>query len=274
MTTRPDAPEMAPQILVDELLGFSPHLLLDDMIDVANTAVGQAVEAMEKQLERWAAAYNTTANTPNSSGKKKEPLTPEEQEQEIEQGMVAFQTLIEFHTDVAFDYLETWSLRNIFTFNAELVPKIVVPHQAGLNLDMRPQEESEILAELEELRVQIDNQRKLKRAAKRAARITSLQASLHERRLARITALRLPNAQTLQALPDALADLRAAAEALPPVSLSREGPTPGKRLWEDGRDGFVRWTAERLVKKIEGEEGLIPGLDADRRDVSRALKAL
>lgn len=117
-------------------------------------------------------------------------------------------------------------------------------------------------------------QRKLKRAAKRAARITALQANLHERRLARITALRLPNEQTLQTLPDALADLRAAAEALPPVSIMREGPTPGKRLWEDGRDGFVRWTAERLVKKIEGEEGLMPGLDADSRDVSRALKAL
>ena len=82
MATRPNVPELAPQILVDELLGFSPHLLLDDMIDAANTAVGQAVEAMEKQLERWAAAYNTTATTPNSSGKKRVPLTAEEQEQE------------------------------------------------------------------------------------------------------------------------------------------------------------------------------------------------
>ena len=51
----PNLPQTTvPSVLLPELLGFVPQFLLDDIIDTANDAVRQAVEAMEVFLRRWA----------------------------------------------------------------------------------------------------------------------------------------------------------------------------------------------------------------------------
>ena len=71
------------------------------------------------------------------------------------QGLVAFTTLLESHTDTAFDFFEVWSKRNIFYFSPDL--PIVTPHQKGLDLTTRPEEEAELLTEIEELRRRIEN---------------------------------------------------------------------------------------------------------------------
>ena len=73
----------------------------------------------------------------------------------VEQGLVAFSTLLESHSDIAFDFFEAWSLRNIFAFPKDL--PIVVPHQRGLELNARPEEETELMADIEELRRKIEN---------------------------------------------------------------------------------------------------------------------
>ncbi|KAF8204357.1 hypothetical protein K438DRAFT_1819697 [Mycena galopus ATCC 62051] len=90
MGTFDTPPALIPSQLLTEALGFSLQLLLDDIIDVANHAVqdGQrAAQLGETETE------STT--------------------QEIEQGLVALKTLLEFHTDA-------WSLRNIFAVPADL----------------------------------------------------------------------------------------------------------------------------------------------------------
>jgi Mis12 protein len=135
-----------PTVLVPEILSFSPHFLLDDTINIANDGVGRAVDAMEDFLNRWA-----------ETRLEREPGWADAADKELEQGLVSFQTLLEFHTDIAFDFFEAWSLRNIFAMTPPDLP-VVVPHQAGLDLDDQPPEkEAELLAEIDELRRKIEN---------------------------------------------------------------------------------------------------------------------
>lgn len=125
-----------PTVLVPELLSFSPHFLLDDIINITNDGVGRAVDAMEDFLNRWA-----------DTRLEREPDW--DADKELEQGLVSFQTLLEFHNDIAFDFFEAWSLRNIFAVPPEL--PLVAPHHAGLDLDQPPETEAELLAEIDEL---------------------------------------------------------------------------------------------------------------------------
>jgi len=142
----PHPPPTVPSILLPELLGFSPQLLLDDVINVANNAVNETVGAMEIFMLRWAEERKETA-----AGKHWDS------NQDIEQGLVAFQTLLESHIDIAFDFFELWSLRNIFAIPADL--PIVAPHHKGLDLQIEPERELELMTEIEELRRKIDNVR-------------------------------------------------------------------------------------------------------------------
>ena len=131
-----------PSILLPEILQFSPQLLLDDIINFANEAITNAVDGLEEFLFRWANVREQRINEDWDST------------QEVEQGLVAFQTLLEYHTDIAFDFFETWSLRNIFAIPADL--PIIVPHQEGLDLGYPPERETELMSEIDELRKKID----------------------------------------------------------------------------------------------------------------------
>lgn len=131
-----------PPVLLPEIVRFSPQLLLDDIINFANEAITNAVDGLEEFLFRWATDRGQRIDQDWDST------------QEIEQGLVAFQTLLEYHTDIAFDFFETWSLRNIFAIPADL--PIVVPHQEGLDLTYPPEREIELMSEIDELRKKID----------------------------------------------------------------------------------------------------------------------
>jgi kinetochore protein Mis12/MTW1 len=138
-------PTPTPTVLVPEILSFSPHFLLDDTINIANDGVGRAVDAMEDFLNRW--AETRLEQEPDWDADK-----------ELERGLVSFQTLLEFHADIAFDFFEAWSLRNIFAVPPDL--PLVAPHHAGLDLDQQPPEkEAELLAEIDELRRKIESVR-------------------------------------------------------------------------------------------------------------------
>lgn len=130
-----------PPVLLPEILGFVPQFLLDDIVDTANDAVRQAVDAMEVFLRRWAAEREDKIDKDWDST------------QEVEQGLVAFQTLLNSHVDISFDFFEAWSLRNIFAIPPEL--PVVVPHQAGLNLEHTAEEETELVNEIRDLRRKI-----------------------------------------------------------------------------------------------------------------------
>lgn len=134
-------PPPAPSVILPEILGFVPQFLLDDIVDTANDAVRQAVDAMEVFLRRWAAEREDKVDKDWDST------------QEVEQGLVAFQTLLNSHVDIAFDVFEAWSLRNIFVVPPDL--PVVVPHQEGLNLEHTADEETELVNEIRDLRRKI-----------------------------------------------------------------------------------------------------------------------
>ena len=132
-------------VLTCEALGFSPQLLLDDIINTANNAVQDGVNGMEEFLQKW--ANEKLAKTQSALGS-------DAIMHEVEQGLVAFQTLLEHHTDIAFDFFEAWCLRNIFMIPSDL--PIVLPHQEGLDFTTTVEKEQELVDEVEQLRKYLD----------------------------------------------------------------------------------------------------------------------
>ena len=135
-------------LLICEALGFSPQLLLDDIINTANNAVQDGVNGMEEFLQKW--ADERLANAQSSLGS-------DAIMHEVEQGLVAFQTLLEHHTDIAFDFFEAWCLRNIFMIPSDL--PVVLPHQEGLDFTITVEKEQELVDDVEQLRKRLDEVR-------------------------------------------------------------------------------------------------------------------
>ena len=67
----------------------------------------------------------------------------------LSQGLVAFATLLESHTDIEFDFFEAWSLRNIFALPPDL--PVIIPHHKGINLQPRPEKQTDLMVEVEDL---------------------------------------------------------------------------------------------------------------------------
>ncbi|KAH9930420.1 Mis12 protein-domain-containing protein [Epithele typhae] len=248
MSAPPGPPPTVPSVLLPELLGFIPQFLLDDIINTANDEARQSIDAMEQFLQRWADARAASAPDWDPT-------------QEIEQGLVAFQTLLEHHLDVALDFFEVWSMRNIFAIPSDL--PVVVPHQAGFNLEHPPEREAELLAEIDELRRKVHAQRKLKRLFTRAIHRSSTDLTRAQSRLARLAFLRSPQMETLLSLPASLQSMHASVSALPPLDPASLEPThpvtePGKRPWETSQTGYLAWAVEQLMehaKERAREEG-------------------
>ncbi|KAI0070123.1 Mis12-domain-containing protein [Panus rudis PR-1116 ss-1] len=233
-------PAPPPAVLLPELLGFVPQFLLDDIIDTANDSVRQAVEAMEAFLRRW------VDNRAQNVGEEWDPS------QDLEQGLVAFQTLLYSHVDVAFDFFEVWSKRNIFAVPPEL--PIVAPHQRGLDLTTEEKQEQELVDEIEELRRKIHAQRKLRRVFNHAVQKSALQRSQSEKRLQRLSFLNQPQLKSLSSLPPAFHAMYEAVANLPPHEVENTSVLPpivepGKRPWETSRSGYLSWAIDTLVNK-------------------------
>ncbi|KIJ63312.1 hypothetical protein HYDPIDRAFT_29570 [Hydnomerulius pinastri MD-312] len=233
-----------PPLLLPEILEFSPQLLLDDIINFANEAITNAVDGLEEFLFRWATDREQRVKEDWDST------------QEVEQGLVAFQTLLEYHTDIAFDFFETWSLRNIFAIPADL--PIVVPHQAGLDLSREPDREAELLAEIDEVRKKIDAQRRLKRLLTRSARLSAAQARRSEQRQNQLSFLRSPQLQELGQIPDQFESMFSAISSLPALTPESTAaltqlplPDPGKRPWETSKAGYFDWATKQLLGKVK-----------------------
>ena len=69
--------------------------------------------------------------------------------------MHSFQTLLEAHTDLSFDFFEAWSHRNIFVINANL--PVVAPHHKSLDLEIPPDTERELQIEVESSRRKLEH---------------------------------------------------------------------------------------------------------------------
>ncbi|EGN96188.1 hypothetical protein SERLA73DRAFT_170602 [Serpula lacrymans var. lacrymans S7.3] len=236
-----------PSVLLPEILNFSPQLLLDDIINHANDAITLAVNGMEEFLQRWADERAAAVEEDWDST------------QEVEQGLVAFQTLLESHADIAFDFFELWSLRNIFAIPASL--PIVVPHQKGNNLEYPPERETELLAELEDLRRKIDTQRRLNRLYQRAVRRSSSKLRRSQTYTNRIAFLQSPQCRELAAIPDHLEMMFNSVSSLPTLDPSStilsKLPIPdhSKRPWETNKTGYIDWAVKQLLTKAKQDDG-------------------
>ncbi|KAG6332243.1 hypothetical protein ID866_6844 [Astraeus odoratus] len=233
-----------PPVLLPEILEFSPQLLLDDIINFANEAITNAVDGLEEFLFRWATHREQRVQEDWDST------------QEVEQGLVAFQTLLEYHTDIAFDFFETWSLRNIFAIPANL--PIVVPHQEGLDLDTTVELETDLMAEIQELRKKIDAQRRLKRVLTRSARLSAAKARRREKTLADLSFLQNPQLRQLGQVADQFEAMFATITTLPSLTPETTAALtqfpiadPGKRPWETSKAGYFDWATKQLLARVK-----------------------
>ncbi|TFK44110.1 Mis12 protein-domain-containing protein [Crucibulum laeve] len=257
-------PPVSP-LLLCEALGFSPQLLLDDIINVANNAVQDGVNGMEEFLHKWIDERQEKLGAPTSDEEEQSMV------QDIEQGLVAFQTLLEYHTDIAFDFFEAWSLRNIFYVPPGL--PVVLPHQKGFNLTGRVMDEQgveksiedrekELMDEVEELRAKLQDQRALKRLLMRSLHTSRSRLAMSQKRLSLLEPLRTaPTLTTLSTLPKQFESMYTTVSSLPPLDPALAVPPsdnaqPGKRLWETGETGYSKWAALSVWAKktqISGE---------------------
>ncbi|KAI0291812.1 Mis12 protein-domain-containing protein, partial [Multifurca ochricompacta] len=250
---------------------FSPHFHLDDTINIANDGVGRAVDAMEDFLNRWA-----------ETRLQKEPDW--DADKELEQGLASFQTLLEFHTDIAFDFFEAWSLRNIFAVHPDL--PLVAPHHAGLDL-INFRREAELLAEVDELWRKIKNQKHLKRLLTRAARASQRHAKQAQTRLDRLSFIQPEQLRELHVLAKDVDTLYMNVSGLPPldpIDMDVHLPEPGKREWEVGKAGYLSWASAQLIENAKGAAAggsVLGGASAEevsavisKEDVAAAVHAL
>ncbi|KAF7307413.1 Mis12-domain-containing protein [Mycena indigotica] len=255
----PPRPALINPQLLTEALGFSPQLLLDDIINVANQTVQDGVNGVEDFLRKRA-----------------DDMHQDEMINEIEQGLVAFQTLLEFHTDVAFDFFEAWSLRNIFAVPADL--PLVMPHNQSLDLTHTSEEVQQILDEIQQMRTEIFKERKLHQELVRANRRRKVETQRMRNILSELAPYETIDAQTL---PEALLELQKVASSLPELqpatisALTQLGDTEeGARQWEMGRTGYFKWaTAQLLAKSSSSGEDFLPEIANVEKciEVSNAL---
>jgi kinetochore protein Mis12/MTW1 len=256
-------------VLLAEILGFQPQYLLDDIFNVAQEAALSTVNAMQEYLNRWAERRGHTGWTAA---------------EEIEQGLVSLQTLLDTHVDQAFDFFEVWTRRNILTVSLNDGP-LVLPHQEGLDLGVKQGREVELMAEIEELRRKKENvcdsisppspaahirpqMHRLNNVYTRAVAVSAQKRAFSEARLAQLAFLSsaLPThpgdksaaLAQLSALPARLDRLREALadmpteEAIVAASDARADDAEmrrqyGKRDWENLR-GYTAWAAQRAVQ--------------------------
>ncbi|KAF9270579.1 Mis12-domain-containing protein [Marasmius fiardii PR-910] len=256
-------PSTVPPLLITEALGFSPQLLLDDIINIANAAVTDGVNGLEGFLQQWVEK--------RSAGK-------DYNNQEIEQGLVAFQTLLEHHTDLAFDFFEAWCLRNIFAIPPDL--PIVLPHQENLDLTIKPAREEELMEEVASLRSQIDNQRRLHLLLSRALRVAKKKRLQAEKRLDKLSIIDSERLDILAKLPQQLMAMNGAVTNLPvldPATIAAltQFPLsePGKREWETSKTGYLNWAVSQLLERSREEEPGSTSVDRITRNVEEVGKA-
>ncbi|KIY72336.1 Mis12-domain-containing protein [Cylindrobasidium torrendii FP15055 ss-10] len=229
-----------PPLLLVELLGFHPQLLLDDIISIANAAIEEGLDGFEEYITNWADKQEGNYDS------------------EIERGLAALQTLLEHHTDMAYDRFETWALRNVFFVPKEI--EIVVPQQIGLEMDATAEQEQALLDEIEEMRKRIRDESTTKRNLKKAIHLTRGRNAIAKQRLQYLQPLDI-DMREIASLPSKLMALYNALLRLPDFDSGHAAaiqrlqlPDPGKRPWETGKIGYLNWAVEELVTQQRDSE--------------------
>ncbi|TFK96761.1 Mis12 protein-domain-containing protein, partial [Pterulicium gracile] len=258
----------APSLLIPEILGFSPQLLLDDLVDAANEVQLQVVEGMDTFLQRWADDRAKSRSQPSNSNSQSSSQNPSDAQQqaewdateEVESGIISFQTLLQEHTDIAFDLFEVWTLRNVFSVrhprHEDLEKYIQLRHHVGVVQEGR-EREGEAVEGLVESRRKLSAQRALKRTYTLALSQTRTRLARLRALTASYSALDNPALTTQHSIPPQLHALNSSLTDLPDMDAAHfasqlppsSGPT--EEMWEAGETGYLNWAVGQVVGRAE-----------------------
>ncbi|KAJ3741616.1 Mis12-domain-containing protein, partial [Lentinula detonsa] len=198
------------------------------IINAVNNTIVEGVNAMEDFLRQWA-------------DRRAEEERDWDSTEELEQGLVSFETLLEHHTDA-------WALKNIFSIPSDL--PVVLPHQKSLDLRTKPERETDLVEEISELRAKLDNQRRLQRLYSRALRASKQQRLRSERRLEKLSAvLDREKLESLAKVPPQLNAMYEAVSNLPPLDPAFVATLPLQNLV-----GYLNWATAQLLSRAGANE--------------------
>ncbi|KAJ5994798.1 Centromere protein Mis12 [Penicillium waksmanii] len=128
--------------LLTEHFSYTPLSLIDDIINSINNLIYQAISSLESGLidtppERLGFAHDSNGTVIHEADEDGNIVYPEAK-LEIENGLHQLETLLEANVDKAFDKLEIYVLRNIFTVPEDLLSWVKLKHYEGLSFDNSP----------------------------------------------------------------------------------------------------------------------------------------
>ncbi|KAH9166572.1 hypothetical protein EDB89DRAFT_2232842 [Lactarius sanguifluus] len=177
-------------------------------------------------------------------------------DKELEQGLVSFQTLLEFHTDIAFDFFEAWSLRNIFAVPADL--PLVAPHHAGLDFTQPQKKRPSCSRRSTSYGAKSMKQKELRLLLTKAKRTSGHHVKKAQVRLDRLTFLQPDQFRMLHALATDVGAFHASICTLLPLDPANTQsllPGPGKQGWEVCRAGYISWVNAQLLRHANTATG-------------------
>ncbi|KAF8318691.1 hypothetical protein DL93DRAFT_2075571 [Clavulina sp. PMI_390] len=234
-------------LILTEILGSAPQILLDDYTNIPHDNVRQTTEAFEGVLRDW-----IERDIPE--GARREAYLAE-----LERGIIAIQTRIGSHSDFAFDLFEVWVWRNIFDIPANVAPYIVMPHHEDLDLTISDKEEEETRSELALLRRRLEAMKRIGELLVDGVKASRRRRRRADRMLQELSFLQATD--ELQPLPPAIMPLFEKLKEVPRTSDLASMPAPSasdeKRPWEASHDQFLAWSTAKLVRETRkpGERG-------------------
>ncbi|KAH8822877.1 Mis12-domain-containing protein [Flagelloscypha sp. PMI_526] len=242
------------RLLLAEILGFSPALMLDDIVDITTNTSYEAIRAMEQLIETWG----------NDTQSHKKPHTEAQISAESRDGIAVFESLIVNVSDTAVDSFENWCQRNVFDLSLDL--PYVLPKQEGAQMDATPEKEQELLRELDELREKIHQRRLLKRFLLKLRQRAASARRDAERHLHTLSSL--ATHESLHTLPNLLPRLHEAMNKLPPLDdqtlqflATCAANHPGQRPWETSKTGYINWASAQLMNRAKERNAVAGEVD-------------
>ncbi|WWD19491.1 hypothetical protein CI109_103952 [Kwoniella shandongensis] len=237
--------------LVHELVGFNPNKLCSDIAEVARNEIYTTVAG----IEEWLRPRIKTKNDEN----------------EVNIGLHALETLLESHVDKAFDKFTAWVLRNAFEFSPEL--EVVLPWHKGLDfargeyVASQPRGQDGLDLNIDELRTKVEQARLLSQKLELAEKKLERRIEIAKQRKAEVgfvkdvidsaglSPLHTPSAQilsTLTSLHTALSPLDTIPTSFAPPSTIVSGAGTGSsgshtKAWELGRAAYLNWALGKMV---------------------------
>ncbi|BGP16993.1 hypothetical protein JCM10213_007439 [Rhodosporidiobolus nylandii] len=226
--------------VLTEHFRFSPETFAKGGMDLANRTMYAATAMVERSLQKLV-----------------DDGVEGFEEEEVQRGIYALETLLEDAIDTQFDLFEIFVLRNTFSFADDLLPYLVLPHQATLEPSLRDADAPTLEEYEEELRMYEEELQKERELA--AAEIFVMAKEAKVREQAELVGYlkqpgKLPTAPTgdsripilsaqLSSLLSHLSALSSTPSAFAPRPPKPEDDDDATPSWAANRAAFVNWAA-------------------------------